>query len=63
MNHRKDKGMSRYDNLSTPQLEDALKAMGEIASSYSDRQWQAGQDQMHNEINQVIDELQDRKGK
>ncbi len=55
--------MGRYDHLSTDQLEDAVKAMGQIAGQYGDTRWQAGQDQMHNEINQVLDELDDRRSK
>lgn len=53
--------MSRYDGMSTEKLEAALQAMGEIAKRYGETQWKAGQDQMHQEINQVIDELEERR--
>lgn len=55
--------MSRYDRLSTEQLETALTAMGQIAGEWGETRWQAGQDQMHSEINQVLDELDDRRRK
>ncbi|GHH54710.1 hypothetical protein [Streptomyces candidus] len=53
--------MSRYDNLSTQQLETSLKAMGKIAEQYGETSWKTGQSQMHNEINQVLDELEARQ--
>lgn len=53
--------MSRYDKLSTEQLETAVTAMADIAKGYGETRWQTGQDQMHDEINQVLTELDDRR--
>lgn len=53
--------MSRYDKLSTQQLETAVTAMAEIAKGYGETRWQVGQDQMHNEIDQVLTELEERR--
>lgn len=55
--------MSRYDKLSTEQLESALIAMAEIAKGWGETRWKVGQDQMHNEINQVLTELEERAKK
>lgn len=55
--------MSRYDKLSTEQLEDAVTAMAEISKGWSEgtAPWKTGQDQMHNEIDQVLTELEERR--
>jgi hypothetical protein len=53
--------MSRYDGISTEDLKTGVTAMSEIAKQYSTDHWQTGQDQMHNEIDQVLTEIDDRK--
>ena len=55
--------MSRYDGMSTEDLTTAVTAMAEIAKGYGDTRWQVGQDQMHDEINQVLTELEERQVK
>lgn len=53
--------MSRYDKLTTEKLEKAVTAMAGIARGWGETEWQTGQDQMHDEINQVLDELDARR--
>lgn len=53
--------MSRYDGMSTEKLEVAVTAMAEIARGWGETRWQIGQDQMHDEINQVLTELEGRR--
>jgi hypothetical protein len=47
--------------LSTEELETAVTAMAEISKGYGETRWQTGQDQMHNEIDQVLTELDERR--
>jgi len=53
--------MSRYDGISTEDLKTGVTAMSEIAKQYSTDHWQAGQDQMHSEINQALTEIDNRE--